>query len=158
MEPRNLATSIGLPVAAAALGSVATSTGMRSLWYRTLRKPSIQPPGPVFPIVWTGLYASTAWASADAQSMMTPAEATVYRRKLALNMALNAGWCFSFFRGQQLAPSIAVAGALAASTADLARTAGAASPRAGWALVPYTVWNTFATVLTTAIWRRNRGR
>lgn len=90
--------------------------------------------------------------------MMTPAEATAYRRRLALNMALNAGWCWSFFCGQQLVPSIAVAGALAASTADLARTAGAASPRAGRALVPYTAWNAFAIVLTTAIWRRNRGR
>ncbi|MBC9225522.1 tryptophan-rich sensory protein [Aeromicrobium sp. 636] len=158
MKSRTLASSIAAPVAAAVLGSVATSTGMKSLWYRTLRKPSIQPPGPVFPVVWTGLYASTAWASVDAQAQMTPDEASTYRRKLALNMALNAGWCWSFFRGHQLVPSIAVAGALAASSADLARTAGGASRRAGWALVPYTAWNTFATVLTAAIWRKNRNR
>jgi len=158
MKPRTIVSSIAAPVAAAALGSVATSTGMKSLWYRTLRKPSIQPPGPVFPVVWTGLYASTAWASADAQSRMTPDEASAYRRRLAVNMALNAGWCWSFFRGHRLVPSIAVAGALATSSADLARTAGGASKRAGWALVPYTAWTTFATVLTTAIWRANRNR
>ena len=158
MEPRKIVSSVALPVVAAALGSVATSTGMKSLWYRTLRKPSIQPPGPVFGVVWTALYASIGAASLDAQSSMSPAEARTYRAKLGLNMALNAGWCWGFFRGHRLVPSIAVAGALAASSADLARTAGAASPRAGWALVPYTLWNGFATVLTTAIWRSNRGR
>src|SRR5690606_348975 len=104
---------------------------------------SIQPPGPVFPVVWTGLYASIGAASLDAQSKMTPAQASTYRLKLGINMALNAGWCWSFSRGHRLVPSIAVAGALAASSADLARTAGAASPRAGLALVPYTLWTSF---------------
>lgn len=151
-----MVSSIGLPVTAAALGSAATATGTRSRWYRSLRKPSIQPPPAVFPVVWTALYAQTIAASVDAQSHMTPEQARTYRRKLAANMALNAGWCWSFFRGHRLVPSVAVAGALAASTADLARTAGTASPRAGWLLVPYAAWNGFATVLTTAIWRRNR--
>src|SRR5690606_28613124 len=44
MDRSTIATSIGLPVAAAALGSVATRTGMRSRWYRRLDKPRIQPP------------------------------------------------------------------------------------------------------------------
>ncbi len=156
METRNIVSSLGLPVAAAVLGSVATASGTKSVWYRSLRKPAIQPPPVVFPVVWTALYAQTVLASVDAQNQMTPSEAAVYQRKLAINMALNAGWCWSFFRGHKLVPSIAVAGVLAASSADLARTAGGASRRAGWALVPYTVWNTFATVLTAAIWRKNR--
>lgn len=151
-----LVSSVGLPLAAAALGSAATTSGTRSTWYRSLRKPAIQPPPAVFPVVWTALYAQTALASFEAQSHMTSQEARAYRRKLALNMTLNAGWCWSFFRGHQLVPSIAVAGALAVSSADLARTAGAASGRAGWNVVPYTAWNTFATVLTAAIWRKNR--
>ena len=156
MEPRTLVSSIGLPVAAAALGSVASATGVKSAWYRALSKPAIQPPPVVFPVVWTALYTQTAMASAVAQSHMTPAEARTYRRKLAGNMILNAGWCWSFFRGHRLVPSIAVAGALTASSVDLARTAGAASPGAGRALTPYAAWTGFATVLTTAIWRRNR--
>lgn len=156
METREIVSSVGLPIAAAALGSVATASGTKSRWYRALRKPAIQPPPVVFPVVWTALYAQTAVASIDAQSHMTASEARTYRRKLAFNMALNAGWCWSFFRGHRLVPSIVVAGALAASSADLARTAGGASRRAGWLLVPYTAWNTFATVLTTAIWRKNR--
>lgn len=156
MEIRTIVSSVGLPVTAAVLGSVATTTGTKSTWYRSLRKPIIQPPPVVFPIVWTALYTQTALASADAQSHMTPADARIYRRKLAANMTLNAGWCWSFFRGHRIVPSIVVAGVLAVSSADLARTAGQASRRAGWSLIPYGAWNTFATVLTAAIWRENR--
>lgn len=156
MVSRRVVSSYGLPLAAAGLGSVATASGTKSSWYRKLRKPAIQPPSIVFPVVWTGLYTQTGWASAEAQAAMTPGEARLFRRKLAINMTLNAGWCWSFFRGHRLAPSIAVAAALAVSSADLARTAGQASGRAGWNLVPYTAWNTFATVLTAAIWKQNR--
>lgn len=156
MMSRRVVSSIGLPLTAAALGSVASASGTKSVWYRALRKPAIQPPPIVFPVVWTGLYAQTAWASAEAQAAMTPAQARLYRRKLAVNMTLNAGWCWSFFRGHKLVPSIVVAGALAASSADLARTASKSSRRAGLNLAPYSAWNTFATVLTAAIWRKNR--
>lgn len=155
-QSRTIVSSVGLPLAAAALGSVASASGIRSAWYRALQEPAIQPPPVVFPVVWTALYSQTALASLDAQAHMTAAEARAYRRKLTINMTLNAGWCWSFFRRHRLVPSIAVAAALTASSADLARTAGTARSRAGWALVPYTAWNGFATVLTAAIWRKNR--
>jgi translocator protein len=158
VEPRTIVSSIGLPLAAAALGSVATASGTRSSWYRDLAKPAIQPPSIVFPIAWSVLYAHSAIASGMAQEHMNEAAARSYRRKLGLNMALNAGWCWSFFKGRQIGPSVVVAGALAASSADLARTAGAAYKPAGGFLVPYTAWTGFATVLNAAIWRRNRSQ
>lgn len=157
MEAKAIVSSVGLPVAAAALGSVATASGTRSRWYRDLEKPRIQPPSAVFPVVWSVLYAHTAIASGMAQAHQNPEEQAIYRRKLALNMALNAGWCWSFFKGKRTGPSIAVAAALTVSSADLARTAAHAHRPAGGFLVPYTLWNGFATVLNTAIWRRNRG-
>lgn len=157
MDARSIVSSVTLPVAAAALGSVATVSGTKSEWYQALDKPAIQPPPLVFPVVWSVLYTHSAVASGIAQAHMDPAQAKVYRRKLALNMALNAGWCWSFFKGQQSGPSVVVAAALTASSADLARTAGRAATPAGWFLVPYTLWNGFATVLNAAIWRENRG-
>jgi tryptophan-rich sensory protein len=156
MDSRSIVSSVGLPLAAAALGSVATASGTRSSWYRHLEKPRIQPPPVVFPIVWSVLYVQAAVGSGIAQEHMSEDEARRYRRKLAVNMALNAGWCWSFFKGRQVGPSVAVAAALALSSADLARTAGAARTPAGGFLVPYTLWNGFATVLNAAIWRRNR--
>ncbi len=41
---------------------------------------------------------------------MSDAEAVAYRRKLALNMSLNAGWSWVFFRGHKIVPSFLVAG------------------------------------------------
>ncbi|WP_235734972.1 TspO/MBR family protein [Nocardioides alcanivorans] len=158
MEPRALVSSIGLPLSAAALGSLATASGTRSSWYRSLSQPSIQPPAIAFPIVWSVLYVHSAIASGMAQAHMDEAAARSYRRKLALNMTLNAGWCWSFFKGRQIGPSVVVAGALTASSVDLARTAGAAYRPAGGFLTPYAAWTGFATVLNAAIWRRNRSR
>ncbi len=156
MEARSILSSVGLPLAAAVLGSVATAPGTGSEWYRELRKPAIQPPGAVFPIAWTVLYTQTAVASAVAQRGMEPREAAAFRRRLAVNMALNAGWSWSFFRWRKVGPSVAVAGALAASSADLARMAGSSSRPAGALLAPYAAWTGFATVLNAAIWRKNR--
>lgn len=157
-RPRELAASVGLPLAAAALGSVATATGTRSAWYRSLDKPAIQPPAVVFPIAWSALYTQSALGSALAQRHMEEATARDHRRRLAVNMALNAGWCWSFFAARRIGPSIGVAGALAVSSADLALRAGRARTASGLLLAPYAGWCGFATVLTAAIWRSNRGR
>ncbi len=156
METRAILSSISLPLAAAVSGSIATAPGTKSAWYRDLDKPAIQPPAAVFPVVWSILYAQTAAASAAAQGQMEPRRAKAYRRKLAVNMALNGAWSWSFFRGRQVGASVFVAGALAASSADLARTAGQASKPAGGLLAPYAAWTAFATVLNAAIWRKNR--
>lgn len=158
MKPREILSSVGLPASAAVLGSVATASGTRSLWYRTLTKPAIQPPAQVFPVVWTALYTQSAVASGLAQKEMAEPDAAAFRRKFFVNMALNAGWCWTFFGARKLAPSVLVAGALAASSIDLTRTAGKASTKAGALIAPYAAWTSFATVLTAAIWRKNPRR
>jgi len=155
MDANTLLSPTALTVAGAVTGSVATATGTRSVWYRRLRKPSIQPPGAVFPVVWTGLYASVIGASAVAVGSLPDSERSAYQRALAINMALNSGWCWTFFRFHRLTASVVVAGALAVSTADLARRAGRASGPAGVALLPYAAWTAFATALSEAIRRAN---
>jgi translocator protein len=133
--------------------------GVKSPWYVALDKPAIQPPGPVFPIVWTLLYSDIAISSAvviDRLQVADPAAAVAYQRALALNLALNTSWSWAFFKAHKLVPAIVVAGALATSSIDLARRAAQAHRVAGVALSPYAAWCSFATVLTTAIWRGNR--
>jgi benzodiazapine receptor len=155
---RTLVGTSAAVAATAALGSLA-STDVNSEWYVRLRKPAIQPPGVVFPIVWTTLYTDIAVSSAvalDRLETSDSAAAVAFRRALAVNLVLNTSWSWVFFKAHQLAPAVAVAGALAVSSADLARRAGRASPAAGWALVPYAAWCSFATVLSGVIWRRNR--
>jgi translocator protein len=150
-----LARTAAAAAATAALGSVA-SRDTSSVWFRTLRKPAIQPPAAVFPVVWTVLYSDIAVTSAVALDRLEGEEAESYRRALAANLVLNASWSWVFFKAHRLFPAILVAGALSASSWDLVARTLHGDRRAGWALLPYAGWCSFATVLTSAIWWRNR--
>jgi len=155
MIRRTLPRTAGAVAASAAVGSVA-STETSSPWYKSLSKPVIQPPPEVFPVVWTTLYSSIAISSAVALDRADPDQARAYWRALLANLLLNTSWTWVFFKAHRIGPAIGVAAALTASSVDLTRRTWQADRRAGWALLPYVGWCGFATVLTAAIWRRNR--
>ncbi len=152
------ATTLGV-AATAATGSIA-SPGRVPAWYSRLRKPAYQPPGIAFPVVWTALYTDIAATSAVAIDRFRTAgqhdKARRYVAALSVNLFLNAGWSWVFFRYHKLGAAALGAAALTASSADLARRTADADPRAGLALLPYPLWCAFATVLATHIWRLNR--
>ena len=150
----------GLATAAAAvIGSVASREGVRG-WYTGIRKPGYVPPNAVFPIAWTTLYVDIAVTSAAVIDRFHAdgehAKARAYMAALGANLALNAGWSWMFFARNKLALSSLAAAALALSSADLTRRAADADLKLGAALAPYPAWCTFATVMTTDIWRLNR--
>lgn len=163
--PLVAATTAGV-VAAAALGGAVTNPSER--WYAALDKPAWQPPPAVFPIAWTALYAaiaatcSGALVQLDEEAAEGDTGAAQKRdslaRALAVNLVLNASWSVLFFglrrRGLATLESVALAG----SSADLVRRVAATSRTRGAALAPYAAWTTFASALTTDLWRRNRGR
>jgi benzodiazapine receptor len=153
---RTLVATGAAVAACVALGSIA-SREIDSPWYARLRKPALQPPAVTFPIVWTTLYADIAITSATALDRLEGAERRAYVRALALNLVLNAGWSWVAFKGHRLGWAIPTAAVLAASSTDLVRRTWRADPRAGAALAPYAAWCSFATVLSGALWRANRG-
>jgi translocator protein len=152
------ATAVAVAAAAGA-GSIASPKRVPA-WYSRLRKPPYQPPGVAFPLVWTTLYGDIAATSAVAIDRFRATgqhdEARRYAAALGVNLALNAGWSWLFFRYHKLGASALGAAALTVSSADLARRAAQADPRAGMALSPYPLWCAFATVLATHVWRLNR--
>jgi tryptophan-rich sensory protein len=154
---RILAGCVVGTAASAVTGSLAVDPQVP--YYRTLNKPSWQPPPPVYGIVWTPLYADIALASGHAISTLGEQGRVPERRwligALAVNLVLNTGWSWLFFRGQRPWLAAAECAALAVSSADLVRRVGAADRRAGYALAPYPLWCSFATALTVAIARRN---
>jgi len=159
MKPRTLAVTSVAVAATAVAGSVA-SQDVGGRWYRRLDKPAFQPPGAVFPAVWTALYSDIAVTTAAASDRLRERGDTEaargLHRALGVNLVLNASWSWVFFRFHRLRPAVAVAGALSASSADLTRRVGRADRHAGVSLAPYAAWTSFATVLSAAIWRRNR--
>lgn len=141
----------------AGVGSVGTDVSSR--WYRGLDKPSWQPPGAAFPVVWTALYALLAGSGARALDRAQLDGEPSRRRFLAAygaNLALNAGWTWSFFRAKRPALAVAEALALVTSTVDLTRRTWQLDRNAGIALLPYVAWTTYATALTAELARRNR--
>lgn len=146
----------------------ALATNPKSIWYRSLAKPVIQPPAAVFPLVWNALYADIAVTSAltlaDERERAAAGEDRARSRlrgmvfALGGNLIFNAGWSAVFFRGHRLGLSTGVAAALALSSADLVRRAGRTGPSRGVLLAPYVAWTAFATVLTGAIWQKNSRR
>ncbi|KAA8964808.1 TspO/MBR family protein [Mycobacterium sp.] len=148
--------------ATAALGSLASRPAVRSNWYARLRKPAYQPPAVVFPVVWQLLYADIAAVSASTIDELDDRGDTPKRRAylaaLGLNLVLNAGWSWLFFNRRALGASAVLAGALAASSADLTRRAVDVRGAAAAPLGLYPLWCTFATALSTHIWLINRRR
>jgi len=157
---RNLAVSAGLVAATAAAGTLATEPDGH--WYRTLDKPSWQPPPSAFPVVWTSLYAGIAATSAAVLNELDrrgdDEQAAAYRKALAGNLALNGSWSWLFFRGHNLPAATIGAGVLAVSSISLARRAARVDRRFGLALAPYALWTSFATVLAGVVWQRNPDR
>lgn len=159
MRIRTLLVTGAATAAAGALGSIANASGMPG-WYSTIRKPRYVPPSPVFPVAWTSLYATIAATSASTIDRLRAdgddAALRAYIAALTVNLGLNAGWSWVFFRWHRLGPAAVAAALLAVSSADLARRTAAVERRAGLALTPYPAWCTFATVMSTDIWRLNR--
>lgn len=159
MNKPTLAGTALAVAAAAGTGSIA-SPARTAAWYARIRKPRYQPPGAVFPVVWTALYTDIAAASAVAIDGFRAAgrddKARAYIAALGVNLTLNAGWSWLFFRYHKLGASALGAAVLAASSADLVRRAADADSLAGAALSPYPLWCGFATALSAHIWRLNR--
>ncbi|EPQ79282.1 tryptophan-rich sensory protein [Mycobacterium marinum str. Europe] len=111
-------------------------------------------------MVWTALYGDIAASSAVAIDRLNATgqrdKARRYIGALSINLVLNAGWSWLFFRFHRLGASALGAAVLATSSADLVRRTADADRRAGLAMLPYAVWCAFATVLATHVWRLNR--
>ena len=136
-----LVPAIGLAVSAPALGS----------WYAALPKPSWTPPDWVFRMVWTALYAmmaaaaSVVWLSRRRDDIYCPLAA------FGVQLALNLAWTVCFFGLRS--PLLAFLDVcllwvmVAVATAEFFLV----SRLAGWLMVPYWLWVTFAGALNAAI-------
>lgn len=140
-------------VATAVVGSRGTRPD--SSWFRSLDKPSWYPPREVFPVAWTALYASIAWAGTRALSRAPRGDAAAYAGALGTNLALNAAWPWSFFAAERTGSGLATILALDVSNVCLVRRTARIDRAAALALLPYVAWTGFATALTEEIWVRD---
>jgi translocator protein len=121
-------------------------------WYPTLNKPAFNPPSWIFGPVWTALYIMMAVAAWAVWLKGNSRNALIL---FFIQLALNFIWSFLFFAMKS--PALALIDIVAMWIMILATliTFWKITKPAGWLLVPYLAWVSFATVLNASIWWLN---
>ena len=137
----------------------AAALGARFLpdeWYRSLKKPTWNPPNSIFGPVWTVLYLLMAAAAWLVWRKYGFGGASVALILFVVQLALNAGWTWLFFGRHQIRSAfmdILILWMVILMTLILFWRL---EPLAGIFLTSYLAWVSFAAVLNGTIWRLNR--
>jgi len=151
----NLLILLGFLVFTLAIGFVAgqvTAPNIAS-WYSDLAKPSFNPPNWVFAPVWTALYVLIALAAWRVWRV-----AGWRSRGLALwliQLGLNFAWSFIFFGAQNPGAALADIVVLWLAIITTLIVFGRTDRIAGWLLIPYLLWVSFAGLLNFWVWQLN---
>ena len=161
-ERRTHGVRAGIAFLAASFGaSLIGSLAMRgrgsadSRWYRSLRKPSYQPPSWVFGPVWTVLYGAIAYAGYRTWRLPRSRQRTRALALWGLQLGLNAAWTPLFFAARRPRAALVDLLALDASVLGYLRAIARRDRRAAIATAPYAGWLGFATALNAAIVAKN---
>jgi len=146
-----LGISVGICLLAGFIGSVATTPSITT-WYVTLKKPFFTPPNWLFAPAWTTLFILMGvalwlvWLKGWKKKEVQPA-LFIFGTQLALNIL----WSLVFF-GLHL-PSVAVLVILTLWIAILLTIIRflKVSQLAGFLLIPYLMWVSFATLLNAGV-------
>jgi tryptophan-rich sensory protein len=127
-------------------------------WYRDLRKPSWQPPDWLFGPAWTTILGLAGWSLYLAITNASSVEAQgVIAALFAANFVLHFLWSPLFFKLQRpdwaLAENVFLWLSVGALLTVVPRVSG--STLAGWLIVPYFVWVSFAFMLNWKIVQLN---
>ncbi len=156
-RPRDVATA-AIPLVVGLCGSYVTRDGLRS-WYRTIERPSWNPPDKIFGPVWTSLYAMMGIALVEVvRSDRDRIARQIGLGLFAVQLILNFGWSWIFFVNHDLYWAFVEILALWLAIAATTVAFGATRRSAGILLIPYLGWVSFATILSGTIWRLNRPR
>ena len=143
-------TSIGICLAAGAIGAVFTA-GSITTWYAELVKPPFTPPDWIFAPVWTTLYVLMGlsvflvWLEGFENN-----EVKAGLGLFAFQLILNVLWSFVFFDQGSILGGLIVILALWFILLFTVLNFFRVSALAGWVLVPYLAWVSFASILNLA--------
>ena len=153
-NPKLLILCLVIPLAVGGIAALLTGSGMDA--FETLNQPPLSPPGWLFPVVWTILYILMGIASYLVLTSGKSQESI--RRALVLygiQLALNFLWPVFFF--SLSAYLYAFIWLLALWLLILATTVSfyRISDIAGYLMIPYLIWVTFAGYLNLGIFLLN---
>ncbi len=152
---RQLIICIAIPLAVGGLSAYLTMGAMET--FESLKQPPLSPPGWLFPVVWTALFALMGIASYLVVRSPAP-ERTVKRALIfyGIQLGLNFFWTILFFNlGLYL---VSFFWLILLWCFILLTTLQFAAIRrlAGYLMIPYLIWVAFAGYLNLAIFWLNR--
>ncbi|UCC99693.1 MAG: tryptophan-rich sensory protein [Phycisphaerales bacterium] len=124
-------------------------------WYAHIAKPAWTPPGWVFGPVWGLLYllmgvsAWLVWRQRFRTSVSLPLGFYI------VQLAVNGLWSWIFFGSQRIGLALIDLTVLVIVVAITAAMFWRVNRRAGYMLLPYLLWISFAAVLNFQIWQMN---
>jgi len=133
----------------------AVPSGSENLWYQALTKPELNPPGWVFPVVWTMLYIMIGLALAMIVHARGARGRGVAIGLFVVQFALNLAWTPLFFGAHLVDIALFVIVAILAVSIAMTFTFARIRRGAAWLMLPYLVWLSFAGVLNWRIGQLN---
>lgn len=142
-------------VATGTIMGVLSNSGYNNAWFAALVPADVQPPGWLFGVVWTTLYALMGVALA----MIIGARGALGRGKalglFAVQLVANFAWSPLFFGMHQVSYALSLIMFTLIAATGTTILFGRIRSAAAWLLVPYLAWLCFASILNFQIDMRN---
>ena len=147
---KTLIVSIAIPLLVGGLSALVTRNSMED--FKSLQKPPLSPPGWLFPIVWTVLFVLMGIASYLVYTSAAPCEEKKKALQIyAIQLFFNFFWSILFFNLQTYSFSFVWLVALLILVLSTTLAFWRISKPAGYLLIPYIIWVTFAGYLNLSI-------
>ena len=137
------------------LSASGTQASIRS-WYDLLVKPAATPPNWAFPVVWPILYVLLGLSLALVLSQRGARERRVAVACFVVRMLLDCVWSPLFFGAHRVWLALLDIAAMIVAGVVTAVLFGRIRRAAGWLIVPFLVWISYAAVLNWRIAQLNR--
>lgn len=152
MKKHNISDMLIYIISAEIIGAVsALLAGRFSDFFNKYEEPPLLPPGWLFPVVWTILYAVMGYSAylikhSYGETSQKKTAMTIYWVQLALNFM----WSIIFFRFEALWLAFVVIMALWVMIIAMILSFRKINPLAAYINIPYLLWVTFAAYLNLA--------
>ena len=131
-----------------------TRDGMK-LYRTAIAKPPLSPPGILFPIVWTVLFALMGVGVARIYLSPTSDARAKALGIYLVQLTFNFFWSIIFFNFQNFGFALSWLLVLWLLILWMLLAFRRIDPPAGWIQLPYLLWVTFAAYLNFGVWRLN---
>lgn len=150
-----LITAISVSELAGVLGSIFTFSQVKT-WYLTLNKPTLNPPSWIFGPVWTTLYFLMGVAAYIVWNKgLDRKDVKIALTVFIIQLILNTVWSIIFFGTHNTGLAFFEIIFLWLSIVLTIFLFYKISPTAGYLLIPYILWVSFASYLNYSIWVLN---